>query len=528
MKKNDPTSPGWPFQVRSRQLAPILGGLLCGSLFNCAHAALVISSRATSNVVCSGKNNTCTATAGNAVLNAQHLAKLLAGHDVTVSSGKVAKDVVLATSLSWASAYALTLDAHNSIRLDNVLTIAGPGALILSTNDGGLNGSLSFHHGGRAAFNALTNTLVINKVEYSLEGSIAELASAVTANPSGSYALADNYDASADGTYSASPILTPLSGIVEGLGNTISNLAIADQTAGDRVGLVAEMSDGGAVSDMRLTNANLSAGARAVVGALVAINAGGTVRGSTSAATVTAGDKSLAGGLVGFNEGGSHGKKFLEPVISDCHATGSIATGVLSDVGGLAGADQGVAIASSWSGDVTGGRHSAVGGLEGYTGKRVEQSYAVGSSSGGVGAFVGGLVGISSGSISQSYAYDSVDTTGTKKNGGVAGGLVGLEIGEIVESYSAGRVSGTQSFLGGLLGEDASNGANFTTYWDFDTSGITDPSQGAGNIANDPGITGLSNTQFQSALPPYFDPAVWAQNSSVNGGLPYLIRNPPM
>src|SRR5947199_10854886 len=29
-------------------------------------------------------------------------------------------------------------------------------------------------------------------------------------------------------------------------------------------------------------------------------------------------------------------------------------------------------------------------------------------------------------------------------------------------------------------------------YWDMDTSGITDPSKGAGNIANDPGIAGVT------------------------------------
>ena len=65
------------------------------------------------------------------------------------------------------------------------------------------------------------------------------------------------------------------------------------------------------------------------------------------------------------------------------------------------------------------------------------------------------------------------------------------------------------------------------TYWDTDTSGITDPSQGAGNIANDPGITGLTTQQFQSGLPTGFDPKIWAEKSTINNGLPYLIANPP-
>jgi hypothetical protein len=314
---------------------------------------------------------------------------------------------------------------------------------------------------------------------------------------------------------------------VEGLGNAISNLTIDDQTAGDAVGLIAQVSDGGIVSDMTLKNANISAGSKTIVGALAVINAGGTVRGSNSAATIIAGDKTAVGGLVGFNKAGFYKKKFLEPVVSNCHAVVSLVAGAGAYVGGLIGANQGVALASSASGNIATGKNSVAGGLVAYSTNRSERSYATGSISGGVGAWIGGLAGLSFGSIIQSYAYVSLDTAGTKKDGGIAGGLSGYAAGAIVESYSAGIVSGTNATLGGFLGMDESNGNNFTSYWDLDTSGITDPGQGAGNIANDPGITGLSNTQFQSALPAYFDPAVWAEKPTVNGGLPYLISNPP-
>ena len=64
-------------------------------------------------------------------------------------------------------------------------------------------------------------------------------------------------------------------------------------------------------------------------------------------------------------------------------------------------------------------------------------------------------------------------------------------------------------------------------YWDTTTSGITNLSQGAGSPANDPGITGETTAQLQAALPAGFDPAIWAENPSINGGLPYLIANPP-
>ena len=55
----------------------------------------------------------------------------------------------------------------------------------------------------------------------------------------------------------------------------------------------------------------------------------------------------------------------------------------------------------------------------------------------------------------------------------------------------------------------------------------TAPSQGAGNIKNDSGITGLTDAQLKSRLPAGFDPAIWGQRKKVNNGYPYLLANPP-
>jgi len=46
-------------------------------------------------------------------------------------------------------------------------------------------------------------------------------------------------------------------------------------------------------------------------------------------------------------------------------------------------------------------------------------------------------------------------------------------------------------------------------------------------MADDPGITGLTDAQLKSGLPTGFDPSVWAQSPSINNGYPYLIANPP-
>jgi hypothetical protein len=80
---------------------------------------------------------------------------------------------------------------------------------------------------------------------------------------------------------------------------------------------------------------------------------------------------------------------------------------------------------------------------------------------------------------------------------------------------------------GGFVGTAKAYSYFENAYWDTDTSGITNLSQGAGNIANFPGITGLTTRQLQSGLPAGFDPKIWAENSSINGGLPYLITNQP-
>ena len=57
-------------------------------------------------------------------------------------------------------------------------------------------------------FGNLSGTLTINGTAYTLVNSVASLASAIAANPSGAFALAKSYNAKGDGTYAASPIAT--------------------------------------------------------------------------------------------------------------------------------------------------------------------------------------------------------------------------------------------------------------------------------------------------------------------------------
>jgi len=133
---------------------------------------------------------------------------------------------------------------------------------------------------------------------------------------------------------------------------------------------------------------------------------------------------------------------------------------------------------------------------------------------------VGGLVGAQYGGIYDSYSNATVKGGNNSTVGGL---LSGNEEGAIVDSYASGPVSGGKSSLvGGLAGIDYPN-TTTDNYWDTTTSGTKD-GIGGGNTS---GIIGLTNKKFRHGLPSGFDPSVWAEKKGFNGGLPYLIANPP-
>ena len=79
-----------------------------------AHAAVTISSAATSNMSCTG--GVCSPTAKNAVLNVGDLTTMLASGSVSVNTGTGSlpaqvEDIIVAATFNWGSANALTLDA---------------------------------------------------------------------------------------------------------------------------------------------------------------------------------------------------------------------------------------------------------------------------------------------------------------------------------------------------------------------------------------------------------------------------------
>jgi len=543
-----------------------------------AAADVTISNAATQNISCA--SGVCTPTAEIAVLNVNDLEGLLASGNTTVTttgSGVQAKNIRVVAKLSWSASNSLTLDAYNSIMVEKPVNVAGAGGVSVITNDGGSKGEFSFGTGGNLTFANPSSSLAINGTAYTLESSIASLASAISANPSGAFALADSYDASKDGTYATPPISTVFAGSFNGLGNTISNLTINDPTQNASVGLFAETSNA-SLSNIRLTNANVTGGSGSsqdnsteYIGSLVGAENGGTIYNALVAGSVSGGSYAAVGGLAGVTMG----------AVMESGAGVATSNGYLGLAGGLIGVATGAVTNSYAAGNVSGS--GFVGGVTGDNEATVNHSFATGTVTGiDADTYAGGLVGLNDGTISTSSASGGVNcefvcaglvgdngsghgsptisrsfASGNVSAGpGGAGGLVGLNLSSVVEdsyaigstsgdaagalvvtnlaegtggiarAYASGAVTGTE-YAGGLIAVDDFEGSLKKNYWDMTTTGITNKSQGAGNIANDPGIRGLSDAKLKSKLPNGFNPRIWAENPDINGGLPYLIDNPP-
>ena len=458
-------------------------------------------------------------------------------------------DIIIAVPLTWSTGTMLTLDAYHNIAIDAAIVVKGKGGLTLTDAN---SDALSFSDGAHVSFANLGSALTINGAAYTLVKNIATLASDIGSNSDGDYALAMNYNAHADGTYAGAPIGF-LNGTFEGLGNTISNFTSDGVDAGfvsmlsgtiRDLGLVrvnmTSVSGGGLVDDNlgTIDNSYVTGAISDTIffcctsllegGGLVGFNeTGGTINNSYSTATVkgaSAFETMTVGGLVGLNEG----------AISNSYATGKVSGTFAS--GGLVGWNQGT-IEDSFATDTV---HSRIGGglvgINDWDAGNIVSSYATGAVNGkGKYASVGGLVGANYAAILNCYSTGAVEGKGANAD---IGGLVGRNWGPddnafyngtISGSYSTGAVSGgSGNVIGGLVGrDDNALGSITNSYWDETTSGITSSSEGAGYPANDSGITGETNAQLTSGLSSGFSSSIWAESASINGGLPYLLNNPP-
>ncbi len=478
-----------------------------------AQATLIISTAPTSNVTCT--SNTCTqGKTGSGVLNVTQLRTLLASSSVQVD-GK--NRISVDAEITWASVSTLTLNA-SELTINQPIAVAGAGGLTLQYE--GFNQLLLGAKSNITFWSTSSNFTIITidgATSYTLVNSVAMLASDIAAKPDGNYALANSYNASSDGTYTSSPVPS-FGGNFLGLNNTISHLSIKDTVAGHQVGLFGELSGTeSSISFLHLKDVRVQGASDSQVGGLAGVSKAGvfniSVSGAVSTGKSTSGSEpgAIAGGLVGLNYGG----------VENSDTAGTVKGGRNAIVGGVVGEDD---MNSSTEGGVSavystatvslnsgackscsvGGPENAAGGVVGVNYGYVNSAYATGAVTGGSFANLGGLIG-----------WDNSTTS--------AGNYV------VSNSYSTDSVTGeTGSSVGGAIGFDKAPGYISDVYWDTTTSGITNSSQGSGNIANDTGIAGLTTAQLQSGLPAGFNSNTgWAESPSVNGGLPYLPAIPP-
>jgi hypothetical protein len=530
-------------------------------------AALNISTDVTQNVACTG--GVCTPTGRPATLNVTDLANMLAGGDIVVKAKSLVFDIYVAAPLTWASSHVLTLDTTFGIIFAQPVMVEGTAGLVLITDDGGFRCGcdFSFAGNGNIAFWDLASKLTINGKTYTLVNDLATLATDISIKPKGRYALANDYDAGPDGTYTDSPITTALTGTFEGLGHTISNLTINASNVDNPIDTVGLFASARTLRDIALANANVTVTADAdgaasgfCAGLLVGkTDAGSSISNVSVSGNVTA-QRGAAAAVISAQIGGlscGGGGK-----ITNARAVGGTLTVNNFDfaiVGGLVGINDAKLGKSYASMNITAhavgngvqGAGAVIGGLVSMNHGTIDVAYATGSVAADAQAqksgtraaiHAGGLVGNydsngDTNEISDVYATGSVqgEASGSADSYARVGGLVGFYDGSggstmVADAYSTGAVSGSSPgslYLGGLVGDVNDMSSVFSnTYWDLDTSNISDPSQGVGGAPNYSGITGKTTSQLQSGLPTGFAPQIWDEKKKINGGLPYLRALP--
>jgi hypothetical protein len=292
---------------------------------------------------------------------------------------------------------------------------------------------------------------------------------------------------------------TPFTGVLDGNDHDISNLVIQTSwnsnpgAGGDYVGLIAIIGEKGQVKRLGLQSVSIDAGNAEFVGGLAGENRGTILSCYSSGRVTTFG---LVGGLVGGQYMGTitscHSDGSVKGVrvgglvgllwtgtVSSCHSTASVEKyhqisdmiGYFEYAGGLVGRNWAATISSCYaSGDVT--ADVLAGGLVGTNNEgTIRACYASGKITGR--DIAGGLVGSNGGSIVSCYATG--DVSGRWDVGGLAGRAAD---GSVATSYSVGKVTSGSS-AGGLVGGDGSTWV-FLSYWDLETSDITNSTGGEG------------------------------------------------
>ena len=130
------------------------------------------------------------------------------------------------------------------------------------------------------------------------------------------------------------------------------------------------------------------------------------------------------------------------------------------------------------------------------------------------GRYVGGLVGYQEGTLTNSFARG--DVSGSSWD---IGGLAGKNYGVITNCYATGSVSGPIYGVGGLVGDTDLDGEVVSSFWDVETSGMSESDGGEGLT------TGQMQTKSTFTDAGWDFDSVWYMLSG--GSYPYLKSAPP-
>jgi filamentous hemagglutinin family protein len=434
-------------------------------------------------------------------------------------------------AVSWSADTTLTLTASKHVNVNaNIAATGNAAGLAINPNtaNGGEpasgDGAFNLNNGASVTLSGANPSLGIGGTSYAVINSLgaegdssATTMQAMNGNLAGHYALGSDIDATATSAWNVGAGFTPVgerssrfTGIFDGLGHTISNLAI-DLPGSSGVGLFAYGSGSSVVRNVGLVGGSVRG--NDAVGFLMGFNeAGSTIENvyATGEVAGTGQNGETAGGLVGSNwglvsnsyatgnvsgartAGGLVGWNSSSGVISNSHAAGNVngtrAAGGLvgrnsgiisnshaagevsgtSDVGGLVGNSGGGAIDHAYATGNVSGSGSHVGGLVGWSdGSTIDHAYATGNVSGsGSGSHVGGLVGKNGSAYGNTI--DNAYATGNVTGLDGVGGLVGTNTSRVVNSYATGKVSGTTD-VGGLVGNNASSARLLNSHYDIET-----------------------------------------------------------
>ena len=420
-------------------------------------------------------------------------------------------DIHVNDDVSW-SANTLTLTAERDININAVMTASGTSTLDMTANANSVDDGDPFdpNNSGDQTRTALRTigrvrvgmgpneqgflgrvdftdsaSLSINGDSYTLIYDLANLEAVTINNASVRYALANDIDAmgvmdstfltNSTGSLIGGTSTLNFKGVLDGLGHTVSNMAVSSTGDTYSAGLF------GAAQDATVRNVGVTdivmTGRSGSVGGLIGSDLGGNTIHNTYSTGAFVPSLSLAstldgiGGLIGqsrngfsliensfssvditlpdtnssYGTGGLIGRIHLagtNRLLSSTYATGSLSSRTMRGLGGLVGSVF---------------RADDVRILDSYSSGDINSALSLSISANRVGGLIGDVNQLFS---SDNLLIDTVFSNGDINGDDIVGGLIGnldtIGTVKINNAYSSGNVMGTDS-VGGLIGESKSS-----------------------------------------------------------------------